>query len=209
MYLILWCLYIRSRHKGTAFCENPYQFIRERAKILSILNVYKQVRICKMQKRKNTKLQNIIYNIQTISKIVFVYLCKTLRFLCKKAKNRAFWGGVFALKCPKNHKTHLIAVGFCVGSSGLWCRFARRRRSRRRQVFGRRASAPSRLSRLWAEVPMKWRTWLRRRPEEEWRLCVPWVRPLRRLPCLQGGREGLWAGFQEICVGLVSLSDPL
>ena len=65
-----------------------------------------------MQKRKNTKLQNVIYNIQTISKIVFVYLCKTLRFLCKKAKNRAFCGGVFALKCPKNHETHLFGWVF-------------------------------------------------------------------------------------------------
>ncbi len=57
-----------------------------------------QFRICKMQKRKNTKLQNIIYNIQTISRIGFVCLCKTLRFLCKKAKNRTFLGAFSQIK---------------------------------------------------------------------------------------------------------------
>ena len=145
---------------------------------------------CKMQKC-NALIFNLLRN-------------PSLHFLQKGLKMGCFEGVFSHWNAPKNHKTHLIAVGFCVGSSGLWCRFARRRRSRRRQGFGRRASAPSRLSRLWAEVPMRWRTWLRRRPEEEWRWCVPWVRPLRRLPCLQGGREGLWAGFQGICVGLVS-----
>ena len=39
----------------------------------------------KIQNYKNTKMQNIIYNIQTISRIGFVYLCK-------KAKNRTFLG---------------------------------------------------------------------------------------------------------------------
>ena len=52
----------------------------------------------KIQKHKNTKLQNIIYNIQTISRIGFVYHCKTLRFLCKKAKNRTFLGAFSQIK---------------------------------------------------------------------------------------------------------------
>ena len=60
--------------------------------VLSLLFLY-HVDDVKMQnaKRKNTKLQNIIYNIQTISRIGFVYLCKTIAFLCKKAENGRFW----------------------------------------------------------------------------------------------------------------------
>ena len=151
-------------------------------------------------KCKNAKTQSFNCNTLIFNDIRFCIFVKSCKSTPKKPqKGRFQWQNqAFEAQNPP------IWVGFCVGSSGLWCRFARRRRSRRRQVFDRRASAPIRLSRLWAEVPMRWRTWLRRRPEEEWRLCVPWVRPLRRLPCLQGGREGLWAGLQEICVGLVS-----
>ena len=160
---------------------------------------------CKNTKRKNAKTQRLncktlIFN--DIRFCIFVKSCKSTPKKPQKGRfqwqNQAFWS---------TKPTYL--GGFLCWFIRSLCRFARRRRSWRRQGFGRRASAPSRLSRLWAEVPMRWRTWLRRRPEEEWRWCVPWVRPLRRLPCPQGGREGLWAGLQEIFVGLVSLSDLL
>ena len=45
----------------------------------------------KIQKCKNAKLQNIIYNIQTISRIGFVYLCKNLHFFAKRLKIGRFW----------------------------------------------------------------------------------------------------------------------
>ena len=46
----------------------------------------------KTQKCKFAKLQNIIYNTQTISRIGFVCLCKNLHFFAKRLKIGRFEG---------------------------------------------------------------------------------------------------------------------
>ena len=66
----------------------------------------------KTQKHKNTKTQNIIYNIQTISRMGFVRLCRTIAFLCKRVKKGVFWGGVFALKCRQKPQNPPHCGGF-------------------------------------------------------------------------------------------------
>ena len=50
------------------------------------------------RKCKFAKLQNIIYNIQTISRIGFVYLCRTIAFLCKRVKKCTFLGAFSQIK---------------------------------------------------------------------------------------------------------------